>query len=100
MNETVEKELSALPIDMRAKLVRIVELIEGLGLDKVREPYVKHLQKSLWEMRLSGRDGISRAIYVTASGRRVVIVRAFIKKTQKTPRSEIELALKRTEELK
>ena len=51
-------------------------------------------------MRLSGRDGISRAIYVTASGRRVVIVRAFIKKTQKTPRSEIELALKRTEELK
>ena len=85
---------------MRAKLVRIVELIEGLGLDKVREPYVKHLQKSLWEMRLSGRDGISRAIYVTASGRRVVIVRAFIKKTQKTPRSEIELALKRTEELK
>lgn len=100
LNETVEKELSALPIDMRAKLVRIVELIEGLGLDEVREPYVKHLQKSLWEMRLSGRDGISRAIYVTASGRRVVIVRAFIKKTQKTPRSEIELALKRTEELK
>lgn len=49
LNETVEKELSALPIDMRAKLVRIVELIEGLGLDEVREPYVKHLQKSLWE---------------------------------------------------
>jgi phage-related protein len=100
LNETVEKELSALPTDMRAKLVRIVELIESLGLDKVREPYVKHLQKSLWEMRMSGRDGISRAIYVTASGRRVVIVRAFIKKTQKTPRSEIELALKRAEELK
>jgi len=100
LNETVEKELSALPTDMRAKLVRIVELIESLGLDKVREPYVKHLQKSLWEMRMYGRDGISRAIYVTASGRRVVIVRAFIKKTQKTPRSEIELALKRAEELK
>jgi phage-related protein len=100
LNETVEKELSALPLDMRAKLVRIVELIESLGLDKVREPYVKHLQKSLWEMRISGRDGISRAIYVTASGKRVVIVRAFIKKTQKTPRSEIELALKRAEELK
>jgi len=100
LNETVEKELSALPLDMRAKLVRIVELIESLGLDKVREPYVKHLQKSLWEMRISGRDGISRAIYVKASGKRVVIVRAFIKKTQKTPRSEIELALKRAEELK
>lgn len=51
-------------------------------------------------MRLIGRDGIARAIYVTASGRRVVIVRVFDKKTQKTPRSEIELALKRAEEVK
>jgi len=49
---------------------------------------------------MTGRDGIARAIYVTASGRRIVIVRAFRKKTQKTPRSEIELALKRAEDLK
>lgn len=43
-------------------------------------------------MRLRGRDGIARALYVTASGRRVVILRVFAKKTQKTPRREIELA--------
>ena len=100
LNETVAQELDALPLDMRAKLARIVALIEALGLEKVREPYVKHLQDRLWEMRMTGRDGISRAIYVTASGKRVVIVRAFIKKTQKTPRSELELARKRAEELK
>lgn len=100
LNETVAQELDALPLDMRAKLARIVELIEALGLEKVREPYVKHLQDRLWEMRMTGRDGISKAIYVTASGKRVVIVRAFIKKTQKTPRSELELARKRAEELK
>ena len=100
LNEAVAQELDALPLDMRAKLARIVELIEALGLEKVREPYVKHLQDRLWEMRMTGRDGISRAIYVTASGKRVVIVRAFIKKTQKTPRSELELARKRAEELK
>ena len=46
-------------------------------------------------MRLTGRSGISRALYVTAVGRRVVIVRAFVKKTEKTPRSEINLALAR-----
>jgi phage-related protein len=42
-----------------------------------------------------GRSGISRALYVTAVGRRVVIVRVFVKKTEKTPRREIELALAR-----
>jgi phage-related protein len=50
-------------------------------------------------MRLKGRDGIARAVYVTALGRRVVIVRVFVKKTQQTPHSEIDLALRRAKEL-
>jgi phage-related protein len=49
-------------------------------------------------MRIKGRDGISRACYVVATRRRVVIVRVFIKKTQKTPPREIALALKRAKE--
>jgi len=92
-------ELEALPADMRARFRRIVELIQGYGLEKVGEPHVKHLEGPLWEMRLKGRDGISRAIYVTASGRRVVVVRVFVKKTQKTPRREIELVLERAREV-
>ncbi len=95
----VQAELDALPSDMRARLVRIVDLIETYGLENVGQPHVKHLQQSLWEMRMKGRDGISRAIYVTASGKRVVIVRAFIKKSQKTPQREIKLALQRAKEL-
>ena len=85
---------------MRAKLEHISRMIAAFGLEKMREPYVKHIEGALWEMRLTGRDGIARAIYVTATGKRVVIVRAFRKKTQKTPRSEIELALKRAEEVR
>ena len=50
-------------------------------------------------MRLRGRDGIARALYVTASGRRVAILRVFVKKTQKTPRREIELARQRAKEV-
>jgi phage-related protein len=50
-------------------------------------------------MRMKGRDGISRAVYVTAKGRRVVVVRVFVKKTQKTPRREIEIALQRVQEV-
>ena len=95
LNETVDAELAALPEDMRARLTRIANLIEGVGLEHVSEPHVKHIEGRLWEMRLSGRSGISRALYVTTAGRRVVIVRVFLKKTEKTPRREIELALTR-----
>ncbi|MGH6900334.1 MAG: type II toxin-antitoxin system RelE/ParE family toxin [Geminicoccaceae bacterium] len=66
---------------------------------RVREPYLKHLEGPLWEMRLKGRDGIARAVYVTARGRRVVVVRVFGKKTEKTPRREIALALRRAKEV-
>jgi len=60
---------------------------------------VKHLQGKLWEMRLRGQDGIARALYVTAKGRRVVVVRVLTKKTPKTPPSEIKLALRRAKEV-
>jgi phage-related protein len=62
---------------------------------------VKHLQGPLWEMRMKGPDGIARAVYVTATGQRVVVVRLFAKNTQRTPRRrEIELALRRAKEVK
>ena len=99
LNDVVDDELAALPADQRAKFIRIAELIEAKGLEQVREPYVKHLQGPLWEIRMKGRDGISRALYVTASGRRVVVLRVFVKKTQKTPRREITLALRRAKEM-
>jgi phage-related protein len=99
LNDTVRGELDALPTDMRARLIRIQLLIRQVGLEAMKEPYVKHLEGKLWEMRLKGRDGIARAIYVTALERRVVILRAFVKKTQQTPRSEIDLALRRAKEL-
>ena len=80
---------------MKARLSHVARLIEEMGLERVGEPHLKHLDGPLWEMRLSGRSGISRAIYVVATGRRVVIVRVFIKKTQKTPQREMDLALSR-----
>ena len=99
LNETVLKELNALPKDLRARLDRLVRLIEEAGLERLREPYAKHLKGKLWEMRMMGRDGIARAIYVTAHGKRVVIVHAFVKKTQKTPARAIRLAETRAKEI-
>ena len=99
LDDRVRGELEVLPVDMKARFRRIVELIQGYGLEQMREPHVKHLEGPLWEMRMKGKDGISRAIYVTARGRRVVVVRVFVKKTQKTPRHEIDLALERAKEV-
>ncbi len=81
LNETVDAEIETLPDDMRNHFVRISRMIEARGLPEVRMPYVRHLEGELWEMRLRGRDGISRALYVTVRGRRVVVVRVFVKKT-------------------
>jgi phage-related protein len=100
LDDRVTQEIEALPTDMRARFRRIVELIQNNGLERMREPHVKHLEGPIWEMRMSGRDGISRALYLTASGRRVVVVRAFVKRTQRTPRREIELALRRAGEVR
>ena len=99
LDARVRDELEALPADMKARFRRIVELIQDHGLERVREPHIKHLEDPLWEMRMKGKDGISRAIYVTARGRRVVVVRVFVKKTQKMPRREIVLALERVKEI-
>lgn len=100
VSEEAKAELDTLPADMRASFERIIRLAVAVGLDHLREPHVKHLEGSLWEMRLRGRDGVARALYVAAAGRQVVILRTFRKKTQKTPRREIELATRRAQEMK
>ena len=99
LNDVVGAELLALPADMQAAFARLAERIIAVGLDRIHEPHLKHLEGKLWEMRMSGRDGVARAIYVTASGKRAVVVHAFVKKTQKTPRSAITLAALRAREI-
>jgi phage-related protein len=99
LNEETKAALDALPLDIRASFQRIVELIRAHGLERMREPHLKHLDGPLWEMRLKGKSGIARAVYVTATGMRIVVVHVFTKKTQKTPRKEIAQALKKAKEV-
>lgn len=95
----VDTELEALPEDMRARFARICRLIDEFGPARVGAPHVKHLDGPIWEMRMRGRDGISRALYIVSEEQRcVVVVRIFIKKTRKTPQREIRLARKRARE--
>lgn len=99
LNKTVDTELESLPVEMRARFVHITRLLEEFGPMDVREPHVKHVRGKLYEMRMRGQAGISRALYITAKNERIVVVRAFVKKTQKTPDREIRLALERAKEI-
>lgn len=92
-----EPELGALPADMKARFLRIAELLEDLGHQQVGLPHVRPLENKRWEMRLRGRDGISRAVYAAISGQRLIVLHVFVKKTQATPRKAIEMALDRSE---
>jgi DNA-binding XRE family transcriptional regulator len=65
VNEAAKAELEELPVDMRASFERIVRLVEAFGLDRVHEPYIKYVGGRIWEMRLRGRHGIARALYMT-----------------------------------
>jgi phage-related protein len=96
----VESEIEELPADIRARLARLSMLIVQVGFEALPRDTVKHLQDKLWELRLTGKDGISRAIYVTTTGKRMIIVRAFIKKTQKTPSKELAIARLRAKDVK
>lgn len=73
-DQEVKAALDEMPQDIRSRFQRIGDLIREHGLEKVREPYVKHLEGPVWEMRLKGRSGIARACYVTAVGKRIVVV--------------------------
>ncbi|MBI1328393.1 MAG: type II toxin-antitoxin system RelE/ParE family toxin [Alphaproteobacteria bacterium] len=99
VNAAAQAELADLPLDMQAHFARLTDLFRDHGLAAMREPYAKHLSGKLWELRLKGRDGIARSIYVTASGRRVVVLRTFVKKTEKTPKREIDIAQERMKEI-
>jgi phage-related protein len=97
--DPVDAEIEALPPGLQARVIRLLEAIENLGLDQLHEPHVKHLEGKLWELRAKAREGIARGIYVTAAGRRVVVLHVFVKKTQKTPLRAMEIARSRMKQV-
>ena len=91
-------ELQTIPADMQARFLHIGEMLVDLGPHRVGLPHIRPLESKLWEMRITGRDGIARAVYAAIQGRTLLVLHVFIKKTQTTPRRAIETALKRLEE--
>lgn len=92
--EIVADFLDSLPIKLRAKAFRDIDLLREHGTT-LREPYVKHIDGGLWELRIKFASDISRVFYFYPLAHKIVLLHGFVKKTTKTPKREIEAAKKR-----
>jgi phage-related protein len=97
-HERVLAEIESWPVDVLADYARLVELLAEHGAS-LRLPHSKAFGDGLFELRPRGRSGIGRAFYCFMLGRRIVVLHAFIKKSQETPDRELRLARKRLKEL-
>ena len=97
-SEEVRLEVDALPADIRASYSRLTELLEQFGLD-LRMPHSRAMGGGLFELRPRGREGIARIFYCMKVGKRIIILHSFIKKTQETPKRELDIARRRQKEV-
>lgn len=99
MGNNLEEEILALPNKLLARYLKLAELMEKYGGD-LGMPHTEALGKSLFELRVKGKEGIARVFYCTKVGKKIHMLHCFIKKTQRTPKKELELARKRLKEVK
>jgi phage-related protein len=96
----LDEWLETISADIKARILRIVDMLVTYGPSNVREPYVKHVKghRKLYEIRAKGRSGIARVFYFTWQDQKIVLLHGFTKKTTRTPPREIEIAVQRMKE--
>jgi phage-related protein len=95
----LEAELHALPAGFLARFLRYAERMELLGPD-LGMPHTRAMGDGLFEIRLKAAEGIARVFYCTMVDRRIVFLHQFVKKANKTPSRELQVARARMRELK
>ena len=97
-NDTVETELDAWPVGLRARFRALTLRMEEYG-PNLGMPHTRALGNGLFEIRAKAEEGIGRAFFCTMVGRKIVILHSFIKKTDQTPKRELDKALTRQKEV-
>ena len=98
-SDAVAEDILALPDTLAARYLVLTRRMVAVG-PNLGEPHTKSMGHGLFEMRLKGAEGIARVFFCTHVGKRVVMLHSFVKKTNRTPRRELEVALVRMKELK
>ncbi len=98
-SQRVEDEILALPAGILARFLRYAERMEVYGPD-LGMPHTRAMGGGIFELRIKAAEGIARVFYCTGVGRRVVFLHQFVKKTDKTPSRELDIARRRMREVK
>lgn len=96
---SLEEEILLLPAGFVARFLRYAERMETYGPD-LGMPHTRAMGEGLFELRLKATEGIARVFYCTLVGQRIVMLHQFIKKSEKIPRRELEIAKSRMKEVK
>ena len=98
-SQRLEAEILALPAGFVARFLKYAERMELYGPD-LGMPHTRAMGQGLFELRLKAADGIARVFYCTVVDRQIVMLHQFVKKTDKIPHKELDLARRRMKEVK
>jgi len=99
ISDSVQADILNLPAGLLARYIRYTDRMETFGPD-LGMPHTRAMGEGLFELRLKASEGIARVFYCTLIGRRIVMLHHFVKKTEKTPPSELAIARRRLKETK
>ena len=97
-NESVEEAILSMPPKIQARMIKLLELIEIHGAN-LGSPHTESMGDGLFEIRAKAQEGIGRSLYCYMKGKHIMVLHAFIKKSNKTPKFELDLAKKRKAEV-
>jgi len=97
-SKDVQKNILSLPSGLLARYLRLTDLMLEFG-SNLGMPHTKFLEDGLIELRVKGKEGIARIFYCTLIQNRIVMLHSFIKKSNKTPKKEIQIARERMKEV-
>lgn len=98
-SSSLQKEILQLPAGLVARFLRYAERMEIYGPD-IGMPHTRAMGAGLFELRLKATEGIARVLYCTLSNRGIVMLHQFVKKSEKTPRKELDIARRRMKEVR
>ncbi len=95
----VQTDILALPPKLQARMIRLLEMIEKHGAN-LGDPHTKPMGDGLFEIRAKAKEGIARGLFCYMDGQKIKVLHAFVKKTEKTPKKDLDLAKDRLREIK
>ena len=99
LNQPVVDEFEAISYDLQAKLLKLFERVKIYGAN-LGEPHTKSLEDGLFELRAKAASGIARSVFCYSNGKTIIILLTYEKKSQKIPKSILNLAKARLKEFK